>query len=72
MVCGMTVGRASPAVAAIEGMLLVAGGDQAYEASFYRARSTMASVELYDPRSDAWCIAPSLPESRSEAGTAVL
>ncbi|XP_077283281.1 actin-binding protein IPP [Arctopsyche grandis] len=72
IVSSMSVGRASPAVAAIEGMLLVAGGDQAYEASFYRARSTMASVELYDPRSNAWCVAPSLPESRSEAGTAVL
>lgn len=68
----MSVGRASPAVAAVEGMLLVAGGDQAYEASFYRARSTIASVELYDPRSDVWCAGPSLPESRSEAGTAVL
>lgn len=69
----MSVGRASPAVVAAEGRLLVAGGDQLHEGdAFYRARTSTASVELYDPRRDLWAPAPSLPQPRSEAGSAVL
>jgi actin-binding protein IPP len=65
-------GRASPAVAAADGLLYVMGGDQAHEVNFYRAQITMSSMECYDPLTNAWHDGPQLPESRSEAGAVVV
>ncbi|RZF34385.1 hypothetical protein LSTR_LSTR008924 [Laodelphax striatellus] len=68
----MTVARGSPAVAAANGFLYVIGGDQTHEINFYRAQVTIASVERFDPISNAWYDCPPLPESRSEAGALVM
>ncbi|XP_026757819.1 actin-binding protein IPP [Galleria mellonella] len=66
--------RAGCAAGAAEGMLVVAGGDSESggERAFYRARTTLASVEIYDPREDTWQAGPPLPHSRAEAGAALL
>lgn len=67
----MSVGRSSPAVAAVDGLLYVIGGDQTHEVNFYRAQITISSVELFDPATGIWKEGPSLPDSRSEAGAVV-
>ncbi|CAG4909893.1 unnamed protein product [Colias eurytheme] len=65
--------RAGCAAGAAEGLLVVAGGDsESGERAFYRARTTLASVELYAPADDAWRAGPPLPHSRAEAGAALL
>ncbi|XP_060810919.1 actin-binding protein IPP [Amyelois transitella] len=66
--------RAACAAGAAEGLLVVAGGDSESggERAFYRARTSLASVETYDPRERVWRPAPPLPHSRSEAGAALL
>ncbi len=69
----MNVGRANPAVGAADGKLYVIGGDQTVEmADFYRAQVTISDVEVYDPLKNAWTRIASMPESRSEAGVAVI
>ncbi|KAI8435025.1 hypothetical protein MSG28_003457 [Choristoneura fumiferana] len=40
--------------------------ESAGQRAFYRARTTLASVELYDPRADRWRAGPALPHSRAE------
>jgi actin-binding protein IPP len=65
-------GRASPAVAAADGLLYVMGGDHSHEVNFYRARITMTSVECFNPLTNSWSERPPLPESRSEAGAVVV
>ena len=67
--------RASPSVAAANGKLYVFGGDQINEVNFYRARTTVASAEVFDPLaagSGEWAESAALPESRSEAGAVVV
>lgn len=73
-VAGLKEARAGCAAGAAEGVLVVAGGDSesAGERTFYRARTTLASVELYDPAANAWRAGPPLPHSRAEAGAALL
>ncbi|CAK1581947.1 unnamed protein product [Parnassius mnemosyne] len=73
-VASLQEARAGCAAGASEGLLVVAGGDSecAGQRAFYRARTTLASVELYEPRADAWRAAPPLPHSRAEAGAALL
>ncbi|XP_063359433.1 actin-binding protein IPP [Cydia amplana] len=73
-VCSLKEARAGCAAGAAEGVLVVAGGDSesARPRAFYRARATLASAELYDPRDDRWRPAPPLPHSRAEAGAALL
>lgn len=65
--------RAGCAAGAAEGVLVVAGGDSESggERTFYRARTTLSSVEIYDPREDSWQPGPPLPHSRAEAGAAL-
>ncbi|XP_041976815.1 actin-binding protein IPP-like [Aricia agestis] len=65
--------RAGCAAGAAEGVLVVAGGDsESSERAFYRARTTLASVEVYEPAAGVWRAAPPLPTSRAEAGAALL
>ncbi|CAK1552064.1 unnamed protein product [Leptosia nina] len=65
--------RACCVAGAAEGVLVVAGGDrESGERAFYRARTTLASVETYDPAENTWRSAPPLPHSRAEAGAALL
>ncbi|CAH1646093.1 unnamed protein product [Spodoptera littoralis] len=73
-VASLKEARAGCAAGAAEGVLVVAGGDSesAGERAFYRARTTLASVELYEPRDNAWRAGPPLPHSRAEAGAALL
>lgn len=73
-VASLKYARAGCAAGAAEGVLVVAGGDSesARERAFYRARTTLASVELYEPRADVWRAGPPLPHSRAEAGAALL
>ncbi|XP_061712263.1 actin-binding protein IPP [Cydia pomonella] len=73
-VCSLKEARAGCAAGAAEGVLVAAGGDSECvgQRAFYRARPTLASVELYDPRDDRWRAAPPLPHSRAEAGAALL
>lgn len=73
-VASLAEARAGCAAGAADGVLVVAGGDSesAGERAFYRARTTLASAELYEPASDAWRAAPPLPHSRAEAGAALL
>ncbi len=68
----MSVGRTCPAVAAVNGLLYVIGGDQTQEVNFYRAQITMSSVEQFDPATGIWKESPPLPDSRSEAGAVVV
>jgi actin-binding protein IPP len=72
LVAPMHEARASTAVAAVNGRLYVFGGDVINEEQFYRARTTIADVECYDPNANTWSKCQSLPESRSEAGAAVV
>lgn len=73
-VASMKEARAGCAAGAAEGVLVVAGGDSESggERAFYRARTTLLSVEIYDPRDDVWRAGPPLPLSRAEAGAALL
>lgn len=64
--------RASPAVAASGGMLYVIGGDITHTSNSYRSQITISTVERYNNYTSKWEDLPSLPESRSEAGVAVL
>lgn len=64
--------RASPAVAAADGMLYVIGGDITHTINSYRSQITISTVERYNNSTSQWEDLPSLPESRSEAGVAVL
>ncbi|XP_072944194.1 actin-binding protein IPP-like [Epargyreus clarus] len=66
--------RAGCAAGAAEGALVVAGGDSesGVERGFYRARTTLASTEIYEPRDGHWRAGPPLPHSRAEAGAALL
>lgn len=68
----MSVGRSSPAVAAVDGLLYVIGGDQTREINFYRPQITLSSVEQFDPATGVWTECASLPDSRSEAGAIVV
>ncbi|KAJ0180508.1 hypothetical protein K1T71_003912 [Dendrolimus kikuchii] len=73
-VSGLKEARAGCAAGAGDGVVVVAGGDSESggERAFYRARTTLASVELYSPRDDKWRPGPPLPASRAEAGAALL
>ncbi|XP_034840229.1 actin-binding protein IPP [Maniola hyperantus] len=73
-VASLKEARAGCAAGAADDMLLAAGGDSecAGERAFYRARTTLASVEMYDAARDVWLLAPPLPQSRAEAGAALL
>lgn len=73
-VASLKEARAGCAAGAAEGTLVVAGGDSesAGERAFYRARTSLASVELYQPRDNLWRAGPPLPHSRAEAGAALL
>lgn len=64
--------RASPSVASANGKIYVFGGDQINEVNFYRARTSVASVECYDPLTNTWTQSHTLPESRSEAGAVAI
>ena len=64
--------RASPSVAAANGKIYVFGGDQIIEVNFYRARTTIAAAECYDPLTNAWTTSVDLPQTRSEAGAVVI
>ena len=64
--------RASPSVASINNKIYVFGGDQINEVNFYRARSTVAFVEVFDPLANSWTQSIQMPESRSEAGAVVI
>ncbi|CAG9585490.1 unnamed protein product [Danaus chrysippus] len=66
--------RAGCAAGAADGLLVAAGGDSECggKRDFYRARTTLASVEIYDPTRDTWTSTTSLPHSRAEAGAALL
>ncbi len=68
----MTQPRASPSVAAANGKLYVFGGDQIHEVNFYRARTTVAAAEVFDPLTGEWAESEALPETRSEAGAVVV
>ncbi|VVD05219.1 unnamed protein product [Leptidea sinapis] len=67
-------GRAGCAAGAAEGVIIVAGGDSESggERTFYRARTTLDSVEIYVPSEDLWKAGPPMPHSRAEAGSALL
>lgn len=70
-VVGLEEARAGCAAGAAEGVLVVAGGDsQCNDRSFYRARTTLRTVEIYEE--GRWRRGPPLPHSRAEAGAAVL
>lgn len=73
-VASLKEARAGCAAGAAEGLLVVAGGDSevARERAFYRARTTLCSVEVYQPRENVWRTGPPLPHSRAEAGAALL
>ncbi|CAH2259250.1 jg10017 [Pararge aegeria aegeria] len=73
-VASLNEARAGCAAGAADDVLLAAGGDSecAGERAFYRARTTLASVEMYDAARNAWLPAPPLPHSRAEAGAALL
>ena len=45
---------------------------QINEVNFYRARTTIASAESFDPLTGAWEETAPLPETRSEAGAVVV
>jgi len=64
--------RASPSVSAVNGKIYVFGGDQINEVNFYRARTTIACAEVFDPLSNTWTHSEPLPESRSESGAVVI
>ena len=68
----MLEARASPSVASVNGKIYIFGGDQINEVNFYRARTTIAIAEVYDPLTKTWKYSESLPESRSEAGAVVI
>lgn len=73
-VASLKEARAGCAAGAAEGVLVAAGGDSesSGERAFYRARTSLASVELYEPRDNLWRAGPPLPHSRAEAGAALL
>ena len=64
--------RASPSVAAANGKIYVFGGDQIIEVNFYRARTTIAATECYDPLINTWTSSVELPQTRSESGAVVI
>ena len=64
--------RASPSVASVNSKIYVFGGDQINEVNFYRARNTVAFVEVFDPLANTWTQSIQMPESRSEAGAVVI
>ena len=68
----MLEARASPSVAGVNGKIYVFGGDQINEVNFYRARNTVAFVEVFDPLANTWTQSIQMPESRSEAGAVVI
>ena len=68
----MLEARSSPSVASVNNKLYVFGGDQINEVNFYRARNTVAFVEVFDPLANTWTQSIQLPESRSEAGAVVI
>ncbi|KPI91459.1 Actin-binding protein IPP [Papilio xuthus] len=74
-VASLRQARAGCAAGAADGVLVAAGGDSESDdgdRAFYRARTTLASVEVYEPAENAWRSAPSLPHVRAEAGAALL
>lgn len=73
-VAGLKEARAGCAAGAAEGVLVAAGGDSesSGERAFYRARTSLASVELYEPAHNVWRAGPPLPHPRAEAGAALL
>ncbi len=64
--------RASPAMAAANGRIYAFGGEIIIDVNFYRARTTVATAECFDPLTGEWADCAPLPESRSEAGAVVL
>ena len=64
--------RASPSVASVNSKIYVFGGDQINEVNFYRARNTVAFVEVFDPLTNSWTQSINMPDSRSEAGAVVI
>ena len=68
----MLEARASPSVASVNNKLYIFGGDQINEVNFYRARNTVAFVEVFDPLANTWTQSIQMPESRSEAGAVVI
>lgn len=68
----MKLNRSAAAVVALDGLVYAIGGLQPRVTPFFRAQSTMAAVECYDPETMMWSECPALPESRAEAGAVVL
>lgn len=64
--------RTEVAVAALDGLIYVAGGFE--QSSSWRSRQSSAStkVEVYDPVSNRWSAKPDLPVGLHHAGAAVL
>ncbi|KPJ15076.1 Actin-binding protein IPP [Papilio machaon] len=74
-VASLRQARAGCAAGAADGVLVAAGGDSESDdgqRAFYRARTTLASVEVYEPAENVWRPAPPLPHVRAEAGAALL
>jgi actin-binding protein IPP len=69
-VCSMTTPRAGVTVAAANGLIYAIGGRTSNDE--FSAPTTMASVECYNPETDEWTGAGTMPISRCEAGVAVL
>lgn len=67
----MHLGRAYPAVAAVDSRLYVIGGNLSQEIDFYRTQITIRTVECYDPHSNKWHKCASLQTSRGEAAAIV-
>jgi N-acetylneuraminic acid mutarotase len=64
----MPTARAHAAAAELGGRIIVAGGDLD---GGYSAAQMVATVESYDPTTDAWTTLPSLPQPRSGLRAAV-
>lgn len=62
----MDVPRGSPAAAAVDGKIVVAGGADG------DARAAMSVVEIYDIATDRWSRGPDLPTARHHAGAAAI
>jgi N-acetylneuraminic acid mutarotase len=69
-VAPMPTPRANAAAAVLGGRMWVAGGYADPEPG--DSLGTSAVVELYNPYSDTWSVAPALPGPRAEAGAATL
>jgi N-acetylneuraminic acid mutarotase len=65
LVAALPTPRTNAAAATFEGQVWVVGG-------YDEGDPPVATVERYNPRTDAWSAGPALPEGRAQAGAAVL